>query len=58
MPYHGWMGAQQVFQRSLPTLRILYFALVASTLLLAGVSFMVTPQDPEALTLPVEMISA
>jgi hypothetical protein len=50
------MGAQQVFRRSLPTLRILYFALVASTLMLAAMSFMVTPQGVEPLSLPVEGI--
>jgi hypothetical protein len=43
------MNAQQVFQRMLPTVRILYGALVFSTLLLALAAFMVkvdVPQPP------------
>jgi hypothetical protein len=41
------MDAQQVFQRSLPTVRILYGALVFSTLLLAFAAFMMKLGVPE-----------
>jgi hypothetical protein len=49
--YHPGMSAQQVFQRTLPTVRILYGALVASTLLLAFAAFFAKldiPKEPPA----------
>jgi hypothetical protein len=51
------MTAQQVFQRTLPTIRILYGALVASTLLLAGVSFQIPAgTDPQPLAVTVALV--
>ncbi len=51
------MTAQQVFQRTLPTIRILYGALVASTLLLAGLSFKIPAgTDPQPLAVTVVLV--